>query len=267
MKEVVNFFKNRTVQKHLMYAFGGLFLLIILVFLSLRVYTRHGQALSVPDFSGLTLEGTSKMADQKRLRFVVNDSVFVPGTAPGTVITQNPSAGTKVKENRTIFLTINAINPEKVLMPNVVGVSFRQAEAILQSGGLRVGLKIYIPDIARDYVLRQQYRGRDIPHGHKVIKGSNIDLVLGSGLGNNNITVPDIKRLTKKEAQEILSNNYLNFGALIYDNSVESMQDSLKAVIWKQRPVYGTSTRSGASIDVWLRLNESKENPDTTKMR
>jgi len=265
MKDLIDFLKNHTVQKHLLYAFGSLFVFIILIFLALRVYTRHGQAFSVPDFTGLSMDEVRKMADQKQMRCVIIDSVFIQMQDPGTVISQNPSPGTKVKENRSIFLTINAINPEKITMPNVVGVSVRQAEAVLQSYGLRLGTKRYVPDIGKDYVLHQLYKGKDIARGSTIIKGSSIDLVLGLGLGNDKLMVPDLKQLTKIEAQDILSNYYLNFDVVIYDNTVETYQDSLKAIIWKQKPDYGSSIRVGSSITIWLTLNGTGVQTDSIK--
>jgi beta-lactam-binding protein with PASTA domain len=263
MQEFIKFFKNRTVQKQLLYAVAGLFIFLEVVFLALRVYTRHGQALTVPNFIGLGIDEVSRMADQKSLRFEIIDSVFTQGQAPGTVIAQNPSPDTKVKVNRTIFLTINAINPAKIEMPNVVDVSLRQAEAILQTNGLRVGYKHYIPYFAKDYVLRQLYRNRDVAPGKKVIKGSAIDLVLGIGSGDANAEIPSLKGLTRDQAQEVLSNKYLNFGAVIYDNSVESNLDSMKAIIWKQKPEYGSTIPTGGSISVWLTVNEAKVKSDS----
>lgn len=264
MAEFVNFLKNRTVHKHFLYALGGLIIFLELVFLVLRVYTRHGQALSVPNFYGLSLEEVSRTVDQKRLRFEVIDSVFIPGQEPGTVVAQNPSPDTKVKVNRTIFLTINAFSPEKIEMPNAVDVSLRQAEAILQTNGLRVGYKHYIPYPAKDYVLRQIYRNRDIAPGAKVIRGSSIDLVLGLGTIDVNVDVPNLKGLTREQAQETLSIKYLNFGAIIYDNSIETNLDSTRAIIWKQRPTYGSSINTGSSIDIWLTVTESKAKQDST---
>jgi beta-lactam-binding protein with PASTA domain len=268
MKDLIDFFKNQTVQKHIIYAFGGLFILLILIFLALTVYTRHGQALSVPEFIGMSMDEARKIADQKQMHCVVTDSEFIQSQEPGTILTQNPSPGTKVKVNRSIFVTINSINPEKVPMPNVVGVSVRQAEAVLHSNGLRLGYKRYFPDVAKDYVLQQLYRGREIARGTKIIKGSSIDLVLGLGLGlsKEKITVPDLKQLTRLEAQEVLSSNYLNFDAMIYDNSVETYQDSLKAVIWKQNPAYGSTINVGSSITVWLtKGNETSNQTDSIK--
>lgn len=246
------------VQKKILFAFIGLIVFIEIVFLALRVYTRHGQALSVPDFSRMTIEEVSKVADLKQLRFVISDSIFTQGQKPGTIVAQNPSPDTKVKVNRTIFLTINAFNPEKVKMPNVVGVSVRQAEAIILQNRLKIGARIYVPDIGKDYVLRQKYHGRDIAQGTMVLVGSPIDLVLSFGEGNSEVGVPDLKRLTLARARDAISDLYINLGAIIYDRGVETREDSLKAVIYKQNPGYGSSIRAGREIDIWLTTDESK---------
>jgi beta-lactam-binding protein with PASTA domain len=265
MKEIINFFKNRTVQKHILLAFGGLFLFIELIFLALRVYTKHGQALSVPDFYGLNLDAVSRLADQTSLRYEIIDSTFIQGQAPGTVIAQAPSVNSKVKSNRIIFLTINAVIPEKIDMPNLLNLPVRQAEAIIQTQGLHVGYIRYLPNIAKDFVLKQYYRNREVKPGAKVIKGSLIDLAVGLGTGSSSVSVPNLKGLTKDAAQETLSGKYLSFGAVIYDNSVETRQDSLDAVIWKQKPGYGGSIITGESVDVWLTVSGSKAKPDSTK--
>lgn len=263
MKELINFFKNRTVQKHILLAIGGLLVFIELIFLALRVYTRHGQALSVPDFYGLKLSEVSKLADETRLRYEIIDSTYIQGQAPGTVVAQTPSVNTKVKAKRTIFLTINAVIPEKIDMPNLLNMPVRQAAAIIQTDGLRLGYVRYVPNIAKDFVLKQYYKNHEVSPGTKVIKGSAIDLVVGFGSGSASATVPSLKGLTRDAAQDALSNNYLSFGAVIYDNSVETHQDSMKAVVWKQRPAYGGAINLGGSVDVWLTLSESKIKPDS----
>lgn len=264
MKDFIDFFKNKTVQKHILTAFGGLLIFLILIFLGLTVYTRHGQALSVPDFTNRSLQEAAQMADEKRLRLEIIDSVFIQGQEPGTVVAQNPSVNTKVKAKRTIFLTINAINPEKVEMPNLVNYPFRQVEAMLLSAGLRLGQVHYVPNMAKDYVLKQYYKNREVEPGFKVIKGSAIDLTVGYGLGSTEESVPNIKGLTLDAAQEELSGKYLSFGAVIYDNSVETYADTLKALIWKQKPEYGSYISSGGNIDVYLTINEAKTKPDST---
>lgn len=258
MRDFIDFLKNRSVQKKIIIAIVGLFLFIQLIFLALRVYTHHGQALSVPDFNGKNLEEATSLIDLNQLRYQIIDSVFIQGQKPGTIVAQNPSPNTKVKENRTIFFTINAINPEKIKMPNVVGVSIRQAEARLLTSGLRVGDRRYVPDIGRDYVLRQLFKGRDIPEGKMIIKGSAIDLVLGLGTTDEMAEVPNLKNLNLSKARDVASQSYLNIGAIIPDNSIVTPQDSLNAVIWKQRPEPGSSINAGHEIDVWLTIDQNK---------
>jgi eukaryotic-like serine/threonine-protein kinase len=260
MKDFIDFLKDRAFHKNLIFAIIGLIVFVELVFLALRVYTRHGQALAVPDFAGQTLSEVSKTADLKNLRYRIIDSVYIQGAKPGTVVSQNPSPETKVKENRTIFLTINAINPEKVKMPNIVGISSRLAETILINCGLKIGSKIYIPGIGKDYVLRQLYhrKSKDIPVGTLILKGSSVDIALSCGEGSYAVDVPDLRLLTLSKARNALSEIYLNIGATVYDNSVESREDTLKAVVYKQSPSEGSSLNAGNEIDVWLTVDKEK---------
>jgi beta-lactam-binding protein with PASTA domain len=131
--------------------------------------------------------------------------------------------------------------------------------------GLRIGSKKYVPAPGKDYVLRQSFKNREISKGTKVIKGSYIDLEIGGGLRSSDGTVPNLKGLTLEEAKEELSRNYLNFGATIYDNSVETYQDTLNAIIWRQKPEYGTSLNMGSSIDVWFSVSKPKVASDSIK--
>ena len=48
----------------------------------------------------------------------MTDSIFFKELPRGTVAKQNPKPGSKVKEYRRIYLTMNAVNPEMVTMPN-----------------------------------------------------------------------------------------------------------------------------------------------------
>jgi len=149
----------------------------------LRHYTHHGQAIPVPDVIGLPLADAVKMLQSNQMRWQLSDSVYVSSVRPGAVVNQNPEPGSNAKVNRNVFLVVNALSPEKVRMPNVVGVSLRQAKTMLEQQGLTLGRVTYVPDFAKDYVLKQLYRGQEIERGREIVKGSEIVLVLGDGLG------------------------------------------------------------------------------------
>ena len=149
----------------------------------LRHYTHHGMAIPVPDVVGLPLEDATNIILSQKMRWQLSDSVYVSSFRPGAVVNQSPEPGSLAKTNRNVFLVVNAISPEKVRMPNVVGVSLRQARTILEQRGLTLGRVTYVPDFAKDYVLKQLYRGEEVEAGKEIVKGSAIVLVLGDGLG------------------------------------------------------------------------------------
>jgi beta-lactam-binding protein with PASTA domain len=129
----------------------------------------------------MTIREATQLLEDSDLRGKISDSIYLAKAKPGTVVSQLPEANSLVKENRTVYYVINAVKPEMVKMPDVVGVTLRQATSILETQGLKVGKLLYIPDIAKDNVLRQTYKGKEIRKGTKIVRGSEIDLHLGSG--------------------------------------------------------------------------------------
>lgn len=239
---------------------------VLIVFLYLRIYTRHGQSLSVPDFKGLGQEEVAELAEARNLRFEITDSVYSDEYPRGTVVEQNPKPEFKVKENRTIFLTMNAVTPEMVEMPDVTNVSLRQATAILETAGLEVGKLTYVPDIAVNNVLQQKHRGDQIEPGEMIPKGSVIDLVLGRGLSEATTLSPDLIGLQIQEAKDLITSRFLNLGAVIYDQSFENEEDSSRAFIWKQKPEYDDRSflNLGSTMDIWVTVDSTKlPQPDT----
>ncbi|MFW5656585.1 MAG: PASTA domain-containing protein [Bacteroidota bacterium] len=254
------FLISKTFFKHLGIALGIGIVLILLILVTLRVYTHHGEAYSVPNMVGLTLEEVKKVAEEYELRYEVIDSVYLQEYEPGTVVEHIPEADFKVKENRKVFLTMNAVTLEMVRVPRVINVSLRQAEAMLLTQGLRLGELQYKPDIAKNYVLEQLYKGKSVEPGDSIPKGSSIDLVLGTGIGNKNANVPNLIGVTYDKASEITKNAYLNLGDPIYDNSILTEEDSISARIFKQKPVPRISAKIplGSYIDVWLTIDTVK---------
>ena len=119
----------------------------------LNSYTRHGESLTVPDIRGLKISEMQRILSEKKLQYVITDSLFFADKPALSVVEQNPSPQSKVKEGRIIYITINANSAPTVLMPNLVDISIRQASAMLLNVGLKPGKLIYKPDIAQNVVL------------------------------------------------------------------------------------------------------------------
>jgi eukaryotic-like serine/threonine-protein kinase len=251
---------SREFASQLKIALSIFFGILLLTEICLWFFTRHSNGNPVPDFKGLTLQQSKELAKDEGLRIHVMDSVYNQLRMPGTVVEQEPKPGFEVKKNRRIFIVVNAWNPEKIKMPNIVGVSLRQAIAILESNGLSVGKLRYVPDIATNNVLKQRLNGKDINAGLEVIKGSHIDLVLGKSDSNAPAQLPELIGFTLREAEKQIAQAYFNKGATIFDKTIKNSIDSTNAIVYKQKPDIGKrqSAPMGSLIDIWLTLDNDK---------
>jgi len=258
---IKQFIRTRLFVKHTLIAIGITILLIIISLQILSLYTFHGDSQALPDFSGWTPQRVSEFCEENDLKFQVVDSVFVKDYQPGTIVDQSPDSGFHVKKHRTVYLTINAKEAEKIPMPNLVDLSLRQAKSTLDHRGLFLGQIDYKPDMAVGIVLKQSLDNEILPPGKLIPKGSTINLTVGSGLSDEQVQIPSLFGLTLARATEVVNFQYLTIGVVFYDEeSILTKQDSLNAKIYKQSPEYdGVNMISlGSSLDIWLTTDELK---------
>ena len=244
---------------------GAIILLWIIVifgtFFGLKKYTHHAESFPTPEFIGLQKNEVQKLCQETNLRFEVIDSVYRNDVPPGSVVDQYPEAGIHVKINRKIFLTVNSTEKEMVDMPDLTGISIREAVAQAEMYGLRIGDLQFIPDIAKNNVIYQQYKGKKIKPGTKIAKGSIIDLVVGVGLSNKETFVPCLYGLNKDAAETKLNSSALNLGAVVFDEDIKTATDSTAAVVWKQYSGFNhgkTQLNLGSPVDIWLTIDSTK---------
>ena len=261
-----NFILSKLFLKNLGFAIiiavGGVMILMIWM----NFYTRHGQARPVPDFVGLTMDQTVKLAKKSKLRYQVIDSIYTTTVPRGCIAEQNPKPGFKVKKWRNIVLTINAFHPEMVAMPNLVNLPLRQATALIESSGLEVGQRKYRPDISINVVIEQQYNGRNIPEGDSIQKGSVVDLILGKGLSNERTRIPYLIGMKIEPAKNKILVSSLNLGTFVYDKTIVNRADSLNAFVYKQIPEFkdNATLQLGSMVYLWLTADPAKLKMDST---
>lgn len=238
----------------------AIILVIAILFITMQIlktYTRHGQTNPVPNFVGMVKSEAENIAKSNQLKIEITDSVYTNKVAPGAVVDQIPEAGFGVKNNRIIFLTINSIQKETVVLPKLTDISFRQAQVLVENCGLLVGDISYQPSEYNDLVLRTEQDSVGLTQGDILIKGSTIDFVIGRDAENEKTPIPNLKGLKIDEVRQIITDAMLNFGVLIYDESILSAEDSLNAIIWKQRPdtKQNTTVELGSSVDLWITVD------------
>ncbi|MCL6524114.1 MAG: PASTA domain-containing protein [Thermoflavifilum sp.] len=230
-------------------------LLGVIFFASLRWITRHGETATVPNVTGKSYEEATRLLLQDHFQVVVQDSGYVDTLPPFTVLRQEPEPQAVVKIYRTIYLTLNKVEPPLAAMPNLINMSYRSAVLTLQTLKLQLGDTIYKPDIARNAVLAQLYNGQPIKPGTMIPEGSRITLILGDGIGNQANPVPNLIGLTFLQARELLSASNLAVGVVLFDGPIT---DTNNAYVYKQIPapfnVNGQPNLiyAGQSIDMWV---------------
>lgn len=234
-------------------------LLIFLFFSLLGIITKHNETTKVPSVAGRSFEEAKKILETAGLEAAIQDSVYADTARPMQVLRQSPDVDAIVKEGRTIYLTVNRLVPPQVEMPDLRGFSIKSAELYLQSLGLKMGEVSYVPDIARNAVKEQLFNDQPVTPGTKINVGSIIALVVGNGVGNEEMEVPDIVGLTVEQAKTILSGSNIELGAVI---ALDAVSDTASSFVAQQKPdLYSTLSsgevvknkiRPGQIMDIWI---------------
>lgn len=251
MGKFIAYLKTKSFRNNILAAVCTAAAILLIAFFSLRYYTKHGEGLNVPEVKGLTLAQAVSKLEDLGLRYEI-DSVYIMDKPPGIVTDQDPDANTFVKDNRTIYLTVNTSQAPNVKFPDIETKSLREAQAILESYRLKLGDTTYKPDVARDVVLEAYFGGQLIRAGETLPTGSRINLTLGDGRGAEDIELPDLTGLTIDEAKFPLNQANLKIGTITYEGEVT---DSASAVIVSQFPLPADTVikvKIGTSINIIL---------------
>src|ERR1051326_4304104 len=102
----------------------------------------RGREVDVPQLSGKTKDEAESLLRSKGLKLRVSSSRFSSEVAEGKVLLQIPSAGTRLKVDRTVKVLLS-LGPQQYAVPNLLGTSLRAAQLTLAQRRLMLGNTIY----------------------------------------------------------------------------------------------------------------------------
>ncbi|HNP08790.1 MAG TPA: PASTA domain-containing protein [Cyclobacteriaceae bacterium] len=229
----------------------------LLAFLSLFYFyiylpntTNHGETITVPSLEGMAIDKIDDFLSGHDLRYEINDSSYSEDFPPLTVLQQFPKPGSKVKENRKIYITLNRVTPPTVPMPDLVDRSRINAEVVLKSNELRRGHIILEPSPFLNLVKEMRYMGKPIKEGTRVPKGAVIDLVVGDGYGRSDFRIGNLIGDSYETALFKLQGWNLHLGSVEIPAGVDTTGTS--PVVYKQYPEVNEQVRVGDPVDLWL---------------
>ncbi len=220
-------------------------LLFLLVVSALAAFLGFGKfwslsEVAVPDVVGKQVDNARNILSSNNLRVTVSDA-FNDKVPAGYVISQQPEAGTTVKEQRTITLIVSK-GGEITVVPDLRGLNRRDAELQIKNSGLKVGRidEQFAEDTTQDTVINQNPR----PPA-QITKGTAIDIVISKGAGPKKVTLPDFQGSLLSTVASQLESLKLKQGKV-----TEILNDKYPpGTIVGQNPLPATEVTEGTAID------------------
>lgn len=172
---------------------GGGILYMSLVWLD--IWTGHGKYEIVPSMRGLHYTQAVTALEAAGLHPEISDSIYDDTASPGTVIEQSPRPNTKVKPNRTVYLTVTAFSPKMVTLPAVTDMSLRQARSMLEGIGLKNIREHYVPSEYRDLVLGVKFNGIPLSPGARIPVSAVLVIDVGEGISSDTDSIEAARAL------------------------------------------------------------------------
>ncbi|SDD41670.1 Stk1 family PASTA domain-containing Ser/Thr kinase [Sporomusa acidovorans] len=143
---------------------------------------------TVPDVVGKQVDTARNILISNNLRVSVSEA-YNEKVPAGYVISQQPEAGTTVKEQRTITIIVSK-GGEITVVPDLRGLNRRDAELQIKNSGLKLGRvdEQFSDDAPPNTVINQNPR----PPA-QVTKGTAIDIVISKGTSPKKVVLPDFQ--------------------------------------------------------------------------
>ncbi len=161
----------------------AIFVVIVIVAtgFALNSYTRHGQSISIPKVTRMSMQEARRVLTEAGLAIEVTDTGYVKELPKDCILEQKPAAGTKVKQGHIISLIVNASSTPTLALPDIIqNCSLREAVARLKTMGFKVGDTQYVRG-ERDWVYGVTVDGIPKTTGDRIAVNQIVTVQAGDG--------------------------------------------------------------------------------------
>lgn len=208
--------------------------------INLNISKGKGQV-EVPDLNGMNADQAKQALTKAGLTASQGTAVASDEVAKDKVATQDPAAGTKVEKGSTVTFSLSS-GPESVSVPDITGMSEKEAQAALSNVGLTGSLS---DRKASDKVAEGDIISQSPSAGKKVSKGSKVSYVISTGPSVVTVAVPNLTGMTKDGAKSALTEK-----GLVLGDVTEKSSDKPKGTVIEQSTDSGTKVEKGSKVNI-----------------
>ena len=237
-------------------------LLIILIFggvlLWLKFYTNHGQEKELKNYVGTHIDKATKHAKKHSFQMIVKDSVHKVDQPGGLIIAQNPISGSKVKENRKIYVDITKYKADEIKLSEIAalyGEEYSRKKTDLSYLDIDCVITGYRHDPGKpDHILEVRYKGRLIEgesgrnSNVKIERGGTLEFVL-SEIGGGEIEIPDLICRPYSQLGFLLRQYKLKLGFAKPEGAITDLS-TCTIIAQDPEPLEGATMEKGGEIKV-----------------
>ncbi|MFA7325312.1 MAG: PASTA domain-containing protein [Candidatus Kapaibacterium sp.] len=236
--------KSRNSFKYIITFFSFLIVLFLLVFIAdkwiLPSMVHDRETVNVPSIEGKSLKEASEILNASNLFYEIVSEQY-SGQVEGVILKQVPEADKQVKSKRPIFITISK-GKETIEMPDLTGISVRQARVTLYNNGLNIGdvQYTYSDLVPKDSVISQNIR-----KGKNLIYGDTVNLIVSKG-PEFQIYIPKLSGMAFEGIENYLISEGFKLG------NVEFIENDtfVPGTIISQLPPSNTLAQTGQYINI-----------------
>jgi len=236
------------IAKTLIVMFISLFIFYLLIDqVIMPAYTRHGQAIEVPDLTNLMYEDAREVLSRIDLQIVEEMKKFdTSNEFPiGVVMAQNPKPGSTVKKSRRIYVIVSKGEPT-IEMPKLIGESERNAIFIIKNLGLVLREVYYVTSDTSNNPHIGKVINQSIPVGREVKIGTLVDIIVISEA--RQFIVPDVIGRNLMDAKKVIIQAGLTIGEIYYQDD----PDLLPETVIDQTPKVDEKVSRGDTLHLWV---------------
>lgn len=231
---------------YLLTGFLALILSLSVVGIFYKIKNNKTDIIETPNFVGITFEEAENIAKEYKIQVVKYDEELNSNYEAGKISKQIPEAGTKIKENDEIKLTIVKEEEALVKVPDFADRDIDDVKKEIEELGLE-----YVVEYKKDVSKVNSVISQVPSSGYELKKGEKIKIIISSGIDESQVKVPNVEGKTLQEAKKILHDAKLGFSVSYRDN-----QNKQEGVVLSQNPKADTEIEVDSEVSIVINRYE-----------